>query len=481
MKKVHFVGLCGIGMSATALLMKEAGYEVTGSDAECYGPPGDILKRGGLSPFLGYTPDNIPADIDEFVIGRNAKLSPEENDEARAAHESGKPIRSFPEVLGALTQGRKNVVIAGSYGKSTTTTLIAHILRHAGVDAGYFIGAEPARPGGENKVLPAPSSLGTAPSFVLEGDEYPSSHDDSRAKFMHLHPTDLVLTAVVHDHVNVYPTFESYKKPFEELLAKVPDDGIVVACADEVGARTMAEASGKKVVLYGIRDGIYRATNIRFGERTRFTLVKDDQEIAEMETGLLGEHNVEDIVAASAYVLARGLVTPDALAKAVAVFSGVRRRLDNIAPRSSVPVFEGFGSSYEKARAAIDAMRLHFATRQLVIVFEPHTFGWRNRANLTWYDTVFAGAGLVLVTPPATQGANTHDQLSYDEIMDRVRATGAQVETYDPHAVLSSVQHLHPNDAVLVLTSGDLEGTLETFARTMEEQFPIATESAADA
>jgi UDP-N-acetylmuramate: L-alanyl-gamma-D-glutamyl-meso-diaminopimelate ligase len=452
----HVIGLCGVGMSGAALLLKESGWSVTGSDAECYGPPREILKRGGLDEVLSlsYDPSNIPDDVTMFMIGRNAKLSPEENAEVRAAHETGLPIKSFPEVLGELTQGRNNVVVAGSYGKSTTTSLIAHILRHAGVDAGYFIGAEPV----PTSALPLPAKLGTHPSFVLEGDEYPSAHDDARAKFMHLHPKDLVLTAVVHDHVNVYPTYESYQAPFADLLALVPEDGIVVACADEPGARAMTEASGKKVVLYGIQDGIYRASEITYGERTTFMLLKDEEPLVQMETGLLGRHNVEDIVAASAYVLARGLVTPEALAGAVSAFPGVRRRLDNI----------------EKARAAIDAIRLHFATRQLVIMFEPHTFGWRNRANLPWYDTVFEGASVVYLAAPALQGANTHDQLSYEEIAARIQDTGITVEEYESDSIENVVDKLSETDVVLLLTSGDFEGTLDSLAKMIEQRFPIS-------
>ncbi|HEV7121509.1 MAG TPA: Mur ligase family protein [Candidatus Paceibacterota bacterium] len=469
-RHAHVIGLCGVGMSGVALLLKESGWTVTGSDAECYGPPREILKRGGLDEALklSYDPANIPEKADLFMIGRNAKLSPSENAEVRAAHETAVPIKSFPEVLGELTKGRANVVVAGSYGKSTTTSLIAHILRHAGVDAGYFIGAEPV----PTKELPIPAKLGSAPSFVLEGDEYPSAHDDARAKFLHLHPKDLVLTSVVHDHVNVYPTFESYQAPFEELLKLVPEDGIIVACADEPGAREMAEASGKKVVLYGLQDGIYRASEITYGERTTFTLLKDEHAIATLETGLLGRHNVEDIVAASAYVLARALATPEAVAAAIADFPGVRRRLDNIAPASAVPVFEGFGSSFEKARAAIDAIRLHFASRQLAIMFEPHTFGWRNRANLPWYDSVFEGASVVFLAAPALQGADTHDQLSYDEIAQRIQDAGIRVEDYDAEDVDSVVAKLAETDVVLLLTSGDFEGTLESLAQKIAARFP---------
>jgi UDP-N-acetylmuramate: L-alanyl-gamma-D-glutamyl-meso-diaminopimelate ligase len=464
MQKVHIIGMCGVGMSATALLLTEAGWQVTGSDAECYGPPLDILARAGLTPRIPYAPSNIPEDVDCFVIGRNAKLTPEENEEVRAALATGKPVYSFPQMLGQLTEGRHNVVVAGSYGKSTVTSLVAHILRHAGVDAGYFVGAEPTS-------LPAPSSFGSDPTFVLEGDEYPSAHDDARSKFLHLHPQDVILTSIVHDHVNVYPTFADYQAPFRELLTLVPDDGIIVACADESGAIGMAENTPHTVIPYGIDNGAYRATNIEYGETTRFTLLCPDEADIELTTTQLGRHNVEDIVAASAYVRARNLVSREALPAAVASFAGVRRRLDNIAPGSSVPVYEGFGSSYEKARAAIAAIALHYPDRRLVVVFEPHTFGWRNRANLSWYDDVFTSASVVCVAPPEAQGAGTHDQLTHDEIMDRVQHTGVETLAYDPAHPENTVGKLMLGDVVLVLTSGSLEGSLVPLATLVRERF----------
>ncbi|MCX6786431.1 MAG: Mur ligase family protein [Candidatus Kaiserbacteria bacterium] len=466
MQKVHFIGIAGVGMSATALLLKEAGWQVTGSDAECYGPPRDILSRGGISFSLGYDPKNIPADADCFVIGRNAKLAPEENAEVRAALALGKPVYSFPEILGQLTKERENLVVAGSYGKSTMATIVAHILRHAGVDAGYFIGAEPV----ETKWLPSSAALGSAAPFILEGDEYPSAHDDLRAKFMHLHPHDIILTSVVHDHVNVYPSFTDYQKPFQELLALVPDDGIVVSSADEPNALALAQASGKKVISYGIKNSSadYRAADIHYGEKTHFHLIGKEAMLGEIETTLLGAHNVENIVGAVAYVLARGYANFAQILDAVNDFKGVHRRLDNIAPLSRVPIFEGFGSSYEKARTAIEAMTLHFPDKPLVIIFEPHTFGWRNRANLNWYDDVFKESSVVFIAPPATQGASTHDQLSHEEILTHVGVIAKPYTTPD-----TVVQSLSGNEVVLILTSGNLEGTIPTFVEEITKKFPV--------
>lgn len=449
--KAHVIGICGVGMSATALLMKEAGWEVTGSDTLSYGPTGRILSAAGITPKVGYAPSNIPDDVDLFVIGRNAKLSSEENEEVRAACSSGKPIKSFPEVIGELTAGRDVAVVAGSYGKSSTTALLATALYHVG-RAGYFVGAEPL-------TIPAPARLGEG-LFVAEGDEYPSAHNDPRAKFMHLHPRDVILTSVVHDHVNVYPTFEDYKKPFEELLVLVPSDGLVVVCAEEPGALALAEASGKPLVSYGVEKGTYQAANVVYGEETTFTLTKDGAPIADLWTRQLGRHNVENMVAAATYLLERGIIAPAHLALALGLFGGVRRRLDRVTPDTALPTYEGFGSSYEKACAAIEAIRLHFPKKKLVVVFEPHTFGWRNRANLAWYDSAFKEATTVFVAPPESQGKGSHDQLTHEEILGRVRASGAQAIAYDaahPEAVAAS---LSGEEVVLILSSGDFEGSL---------------------
>ncbi|MDP2655852.1 MAG: Mur ligase family protein [bacterium] len=466
MKNAHFIGIAGVGMSATALLLKEAGWTVTGSDAECYGPPREVLERGGISFSLGYDPKNISLDTDCFVIGRNAKLAPEENSEVRNALTSGKKIYSFPQMLGELTKGRENLVVAGSYGKSTVTALVAHILRHSGIDAGYFIGAEPVR----TESLPAPASLGSAKQFILEGDEYPSSHDDSRAKFMHLSPRDVLLTSVVHDHINIYPTFVEYQKPFRDLLALVPNDGIVITSADEAGALALARESEKRVVTYGVTNekSDYRATDISYGNRTRFVLTARGIVLGEIDISLLGAHNVENVVGAVAWILERNLASFEAIQSALADFKGIRRRLDNIAPASRVPVFEGFGSSYEKAHSAIRALTLHFPNKPLVIIFEPHTFGWRNRANLSWYDDVFTGAERIFVAVPETQGSGTHDQLSQDEILSRIGKTALPYVT--PSKVLES---LTGDEIVLILTSGSLDGTIEALSDVITKKFPI--------
>ena len=462
-KKAHFIGICGVGMSAVAKLLKDLDWEISGSDAGFYPPVSDYLKDHDLPMTEGYAASNIPEDVELIVIGKNAKLT-EQNEEVKAAFDSGKTVRSFPEVVQGLIEETENIVVAGSYGKSSVTGLLAWCLENAGKDPGYLIGAVPLH-------MKENAKLGSGP-FVIEGDEYPSSNWDDTSKFLYYKPHDVLLTSAEHDHVNVFPTIEDYHAPFEQLLSLVPNDGIVVV-SDEPKARKLAENSGKKCITYGISGSHWYAANISYGETTTFDLMHGSKREITLSTTLLGEHNVTNIVGIAAMALEKNLLSPEELRDGVASFKGLRRRLEKKTKFSSVPVYEGFGSSYEKARAEIAAMKTHFPNRRLAVIFEPHTFSWRNRTTLHWYDTAFDGAHSVYVYKPASQGASTHEQLGHYEIVDRIKKTGveAHAATDKAEALALLEENLSKDDAVLMLTSGDLGGLIEATPKLVERLF----------
>jgi UDP-N-acetylmuramate: L-alanyl-gamma-D-glutamyl-meso-diaminopimelate ligase len=450
--RIHFTGIAGAGMSAAALMMRDAGHEVSGSDEDVFPPMSTYVEGLGFPFSRRFDAANLPDDLDLLVLGASAKLGGEANPEVAEARRRGVRITTFPELVGEATVGCRNTVVAGSFGKSTCTALLAHILREAGQDAGWMIGAI-------SPSLPATGHWGTAPEVVLEGDEYIVGPADHRSKFVLYHPRDVLLTSLVHDHVNVFPTFDAYEAPFRELLRLVPADGLVVA-RDHPAIRAIAAETRARVVWYDTQAaGSWRAEAVVFGETTRFTLVAPDGGKLALATGLLGEHNIENIVGVCAYLLERGLVSEPALAKAVASFGGIRRRLDRLTTASRIPVIEGFGSSYEKARSAIEAMRLHYPERPLVVVFEPHTFSWRSRDALSWYDTVFEGASRVLIAPPPSHGAASHNQSSFEEILARAAATGIPVAgVRSADEAIGRLSGLSGEEAVLLLSSGPLLG-----------------------
>jgi UDP-N-acetylmuramate: L-alanyl-gamma-D-glutamyl-meso-diaminopimelate ligase len=472
-RTAHFIGIAGAGMSAVAKLLKDRGATVTGSDEQVYPPVSDFLTDQGLPYATSYAAGNIPAGVDLIVIGKNAKLVPETNAEVAAAFASGARIQSFPEVLADLTRDKETIVVAGAYGKSTTASLLVHCLQCAAAQAGdkvdpsFFIGAIPFTPS-------TSSRFGRGDLFVLEGDEYPSSNTDPRSKFLHYHPKHLLLTPLAHDHVNVFPTPADYLRPFAELLDLTAADGTVVACREGDLSRDFVPRIGRPMVTYGLHQGDFGAADVSWGERTRFTLVGHGSRLVEVETTQLGEHNVQNIVGVGAFLLTRALATPRQFADAIASFRGIRRRLDRKSEKTSIPIFEGFGSSYEKARSAIAAIKRHFPARRLIVVFEPHTFSWRNRNALAWYDDVFAGADRVFVYEPAAQGAATHAQLAHAEIVARVAQAGFDVTAIsDPKAALVDFAGLlRPDDVILLLSSGGLGGLIEQLPLVAEEKFP---------
>lgn len=466
-KKAHFIGIAGKGMSGVALLLREAGWQISGSDEGFYPPVSDYLERAQIGFAHGYKKENIPADADLIVIGKNAKLVPESNEEVRAAFASGIPIKSFPDILEELSKNKETLVVAGSYGKSTCTALLAWCLMHAGKDPSYFVGEI-------TKGFDAHAKLGAGGVFVLEGDEYPSANWDERSKFLHYNPRNVLLTSATHDHVNVYPTHDDYLKPFKQLVSILPPEGMLVV-NDEPFARALAQEFKGTIVEYGLHErNEWHAANIAYGLPTTFDLMHKGKKVAALATRLLGAHNIENIVGISALLLAKHLLSTEELTAAVAGFEGVKRRMELLSPNSKVPVLEGFGSSYEKARSAIAGMRLHFPARRLVVVFEPHTFTWRNRSALAQYDSAFDGADKVYIYEPATQGAGTHAQLSQDEIVERVRAAGVAVEPIQTveEGLRKILDEASENDAILLLTSGDLGGLIKSIPQEVEKRFP---------
>ena len=460
--RIHFTGLAGAGMAAVAVMMRGAGHAISGSDQDVFPPMSTYVEGLGFPVVWRFDAANLPQGLDLLVLGASAKLGGEANPEVVEARRRGARITTFPELVGEATAARANTVIAGSFGKSTCTALMAHVLRQAGVDAGWMLGAI-------SPSLPDTGHWGAAPQMVLEGDEYIVSTADRRSKFALYHPRDVLLTSLIHDHVNVFPTFADYETPFRELLAGLPADGLLVARSHPAVRAIVGEAACQ-VVWYDTEPcGGWHAEEVEFGETSRLTLVGPDRRRIALTTELLGAHNIENVVGVGAYLLERGLVSELNLARGVGSFAGIRRRLDRLTTRSTIPLIEGFGSSYEKARSAIEAMQLHFPERRLIVVFEPHTFSWRSREALHWYDTVFEGAARVLIVPPPGHGAETHDQSTHAEIVARVAASGMAVQGVETaEAATAMLSHLKGDEAVLLLSSGPLLGLPDSLPGVFE-------------
>jgi len=466
MKHAHIIGIAGMGMGATALLLRQAGWSVSGSDEGTYPPMSTFLASQGIIVQTPYNPTNIPSKVDLFVVGRNAKLT-EKNPEVAAALAHGAPVKNFAEVVGDLISNREVIAAVGSSGKSTTSSILAWCARNKNPDIGYFIGALPSG-------FDFPAALGTSLFFFIEGDEYPSGHNDAKSKFAHYHVHDVLITSIEYDHVNIFKTPDAYQSRFKELVESIPSEGMVVACADEPNLLALGQSSAHPILWYSARDTYipWHGKDVTFSDVTTFTLVSPEGEVR-IETQLLGEHNIQNIIGAAAMLVSKKIVRLEEFADAIRTFKGVRRRLDKLTTTSQIPLYEGFGSSREKARAAMKAMKAHFPSRRLVVLFEPHTFSWRNRATAHWYTDAFNDADVLFVYQPATQGSDTHEQMTQEDILEHLRAVGQHpIGISTPEDIpLNLTKLLEKDDVVLVLTSGNFDGASDALPGWLDSQY----------
>ena len=467
-KKAHFIGICGKGMSGLAIMLKQEEFIVTGSDEGFYEPVISLLKKNNISFFTSYKKENIPDDADFIIIGKHAKLVPETNEEVKAAFASGITIKSLPEVIGDLIKEKENTVIAGSFGKSTMTAFISFALSFAKQDPSYFIGAAPLN-------FKQNAHLGKGKDFILEGDEYPSANWDQTSKFLYMRPLNAIFISGEHDHINIFPTEKDYIKPYEKFVKLLPKGGLLIACRSGKNVEKISKLSKAWTIYYGLNEKkSYHAENIVYSTITSFDLYKNKQKIIGLETTLLGEHNIENIIGGSAFLLEKKLIKKDILKEIIRNFKGLSGRLDLKTKKSSVLIYEGFGSSYSKAKSVFDALKLHFPNKKLTTIFEPHTFSWRNKESKKWYENIFNTSSNIVLLPPPEHGKDTHNQMSFEEIETEIKKNNANVYIVksEKEALDLLARIVKDNEIIALVSSGSLLGLTSSVPKLMEKMFP---------
>ena len=358
-RHVHFLGICGTAMGAVAAAMQEQGYVVTGSDANVFPPMSDFLREKGVTLTEGYQPANLPEKVDLVVVGNVISRG---NPELEAVLDRRLPYQSLPETLRHFfLRGRRNLVVAGTHGKTTTASLLTHILRVAKKDPAWMIG-------GIAEDLAQGASLHRSEYTVLEGDEYDTCFFDKGPKFAHYLPELAILNAVELDQMDIYPDLAAVKKAFGLLLRVVPSNGVLLFNADDENVReVVAKAQVKTRYAIGLgEDASTRITHMETGPGgTVFTLLK-----TRFALPMFGEFNVRN--AAMAIVAAHHYGVPlDEIENAVATFKGVRRRQILRGEAAGVKIIEDFGKHPTNLRETLKALKLRFPGARIWAVVEP--------------------------------------------------------------------------------------------------------------
>ena len=461
---VHLIGVAGTGMGAFAGLLKAAGHRVTGSDTAFYPPMGDALKAYGVETMTGWDPAHLDPRPDLVVVGNVCR---KDNPEARAAIDGGMNYRSFPKALGELFLAqRRSLVVAGTHGKTTTTALVSWLLEACGHDPSFLVG-------GLAKNFDASYRLGRGAAFVVEGDEYDSAFFEKTPKFWAYRPWGAIVTSLEHDHVDIYPTADSYRDAFVGFASRIAPEGVLVAHARDPEVVAIAKRSSARTVLYALHgdalpEGVtptWTAAPIAPGGGMQpFELFIGGSMAGRFFSPLMGEHNLRNVVAAMA-LLAEGMGLPIPLmAKALRDFKGVKRRQDLVATVNGVRIYDDFAHHPTAVDETLRAMRGHHPEGKLIAIFEPRSATACRRTHQHEYPAAFAAADLSLIAPVGRMEIPPDDRLDIPAIVRDITARGGRAETFaaGPQSVDEIVARVaaeaRPGDTVAVLSNGAFGG-----------------------
>jgi UDP-N-acetylmuramate--alanine ligase len=449
---IHFMGVCGAGMSALAEYVARSGGAATGCDARVRGAT-PALTELGVALTDGHHPSHVEG-VSAVVV---TSAVPERHPELEAARAAGIPVLKRAVALGALVNSGRVIAVAGTHGKTTTTGMIGTTLAEAGMDPTAFVGGRvPGWRGG----LRTGGSL-----FVVEADEYDRS-------FLALRPEMAVVTNLEPDHMEIYGELDALYDAFVQFLDPVPDQGLIVVCTDDPGAAAVADRlADDRVLTYGLADARLRAVDITVaGGETRFRAVRDGHDLGEYRLQAPGRHNVLNALATIAVTLHAG-AEPDAVRRGLAGFGGVERRFQRLGEFGGILVIDDYAHHPTEVAVTVAAARERFPDRRVVAVFQPHLY---TRTRDLWrpFGAALAGADAVWVTDVFPAREPAIEGVTGELVADAAREAGARV-VYRPEVdgiAEELVRVLEGGDVCILMGAGDITEHAHALAARLGEE-----------
>src|SRR5216683_2200094 len=420
----HLSGIGGAAMAPLAGMLAESGHRVTGSDAGVYPPASTLLESLGIRWTNGFDAANFDSAPDIVVIGNALSRG---NPEVETVLDRKIPYRSLPQALEEFfLPGHDSLVVTGTHGKTTTTSMLSWILHHAGRHPNFLIG-------GVAENFGRSFGLGGGDEFVLEGDEYDSAFFDKAPKFLHYHPQEAIITSLEFDHADIYENLAAIELQFRRMVNLVPQRGRIVAWGESETVRGVVQKAFCPVERYGFTPGVdWLAGDVEYSEEaTHFRVSHKGPEVARVRMQLAGRHNVLNALAAIAIAQGRG-VSGEAIEQALATFRGVLRRLEVKGESSGVLVVDDFAHHPTAIRVTIEAARNRWPGRRLWAVFEPRSNTMRRRvfendlvASLATADAAVLGA------VNRANLLNDEERMSPARVLEAIRGVGRKAEGFD--------------------------------------------------
>jgi UDP-N-acetylmuramate: L-alanyl-gamma-D-glutamyl-meso-diaminopimelate ligase len=475
-KHVHVIGIGGSAMAPLAGMLRERGFRVSGSDSGVYPPASTLLESLGISFFNTFDAAHLQPAPDLVVIGN---IIARGNPELEDVLDRKIPYRSMPEILEEVfIPGRHSIVVSGTHGKTTTTAMLAWIFHTAGKRPNFLVG-------GVAENFGKSYGLGGGEEFILEGDEYETAFWDRGPKFFHYHPDDLIITSLEYDHADIYPDFESYQLAFRRLVNLVPRRGRVVIWGDaEESGQALQRAAEKAfcpVETYGFKDGNdWVASGFAIdGDVMRFRTAHQGKLFGEFALAATGRHNVLNAMAALTVAHGRGILAEE-IAKALATFHSVKRRMDVKGEIGGVLVIDDFAHHPTAVKATIEAVRGRWPARRLWAILEPRSNSMRRKVFQDALPKALALADRVILGGVfRAQQLGGENRLDPENVAESVRALGKDARVLPSSEAIA--EHLgaeaKPGDLLVIMSNGSFDGLCEKLLKKLGTAVQLAGEA----
>jgi UDP-N-acetylmuramate: L-alanyl-gamma-D-glutamyl-meso-diaminopimelate ligase len=466
-KHVHLIGVGGTAMAALAGMLATRGFRVTGSDRELYEPTASLLKQSQVEVKTGFGAQNLAPAPDLVVVGN---VITRNNPEAEALLKTSLPYLSMPEALWHFfLQHKRVLMVAGTHGKTTSTSMIAHVLEAASRDPSMMVG-------GVAKDFGSNYRLGEGGDFVIEGDEYDTAFFDKGPKFLHYHANAAIVTAVEFDHADIYRDLDHVKSSFRTLIDQMDESRILAVCADFPEALNVSEKARVRKLTFGLKAGDFRAADIRMAaDGAHFSITHGDRRLIDkVHLPIGGRMNIAN--ALGTFVLLRECgLSAEEIARGLKSFTGVVRRQEVVGMAGGITVIDDFAHHPTAIRATLEAVAERFSGHRILAAFEPRSNTARRNIFQEGFATAFDRASRVYLAPvffkdndpiPADQRLDT------TELADAIAERGPMAIACDSndHLLASMLHDARAGDIAVFMSNGPFENLKERFLAGLADQ-----------
>ena len=468
-RRVYLIGIGGTAMASLAGMLQQRGYDVAGSDEHVYPPMSTYLERLGIPVLEGYTNEHLETFRPELVVIGNAAART--NVEAAATVEMDLPYTSMPEAIYELfIKGKHSIVVTGTHGKTTTTSLMAWLLESAGRDTSMVVGGIPLNFNHNFK-------LGSGPEFVIEGDEYNTAFFDKGPKFLHYHANTLLLNNVEFDHADIYSDLEAILAAFCAAVQQVAADDVIVANGDDANVMSLRGEARARWVTFGWdrTHDAFATDAVESPEGTDFTAWWEGKEWARFRSTLSGQHNVLNALADAVIARLRGVSTEE-IQKGLQTFAGIKRRMEVRGVERGVTVIDDFAHHPTAIATTMAGARKRYPGRRLWALFEPRSISSSRKEFESGYIDAFHGADRVIIGPVFHRERyetryGLDKMMSVETINERLNTDGIPAEQIDDFDVIATrvAKEAGDGDVVLVMSSGAFGGVHEKILERLRE------------